>query len=178
MGNKYVGPAAKFYQKEANAGYGIIWDRPTILEKSPSLWGRNGVTPKGSKQGDLGDCWFLSSASAIAAVPERIHRIFQNQNYPVAEGAFGLYFYVRGEKVSVTIDDLIPFYNRGNGYIGLPVNSRQPPSGAWWLVMLEKAFAKLNVNYANLNLGNCTDALRTLTGMPVSHHVSNQITDD
>jgi len=32
--------------------------------------------------------------------------------------------------------------------------------GAYWLVILEKAFAKLNVNYLNLNGGHASEALR------------------
>jgi len=41
------------------------------------------------------------------------------------------------------------------------------PDGAYWLVILEKAFAKLNVNYINLSAGHSRDALRVMTGMPV-----------
>ena len=81
-----------------------------------------------------------------------------------------MYFYIRGEKVSVTIDDRIPVLNLGENYTTPypPINSKPPPSGAWWLVMLEKAYAKLNVNYTNLNGGTPGEALRSLTGMPVS----------
>ena len=56
--------------------------RPTELQKKPSLWGKNGVSPAGVKQGSLGDCWFLASASAIAEYPERIKKIFTNKAYP------------------------------------------------------------------------------------------------
>lgn len=44
--------------------------------------------------------------------------------------------------------------------------------------MLEKAMAKLNVNYTQLNGGNPGEALRALTGMPVSYHASKSMTDD
>lgn len=44
--------------------------------------------------------------------------------------------------------------------------------------MLEKAFAKLNVNYTGLNSGTPGEALRALTGMPVSAHNSSGMTDD
>lgn len=91
-----------------------------------------------------------------------------------------MYLYVRGERVSVTIDDRVPVLNLGEGYsTQYPlVNSKPPPSGAWWLVMLEKAFAKLNVNYTNINGGSPGQALRALTGMPVSEHDSSSMTDD
>ena len=46
------------------------------------------------------------------------------------------------------------------------LNNAPSPTGAWWLVMLEKAYAKLNVNYANLNSGGPNEALKALTGMP------------
>jgi len=46
------------------------------------------------------------------------------------------------------------------------------PDGAYWLVILEKAFAKLNVNYINLTAGLPGDALRSMTGMPVVTYIS------
>jgi hypothetical protein len=83
-----------------------------------------------------------------------------------------MYFYLRGEKVSVVIDDRLPVLDLGPGYVTEypTVNSHPSPAGAWWLVLLEKAFAKVNVNYTNLNGGTPGDALRALTGMPVSSH--------
>ena len=48
------------------------------------------------------------------------------------------------------------------------LNNAPSPTGAWWLVMLEKAYAKLNVNYANLNDGTPGEALKALTGMPTT----------
>ena len=53
----------------------------------------------------------------------------------------------------------------GNGY--KPVNSDVSPNGAWWLPILEKAYAKLNVNYGNLNGGSPMQSLRELSGQPV-----------
>lgn len=168
------------YQNNQNQ-YGIVWKRPSELPgtPNPSLWGSNGVSPKASKQGELGDCWFLSSASAVAGVPERIHRIFNNTEYS-ADGAFEMYFYVRGERVSVIIDDRIPVLDLGARYVTQypPINSKPSPAGAWWLVLLEKAFSKLNINYTQINAGDPAEALKALTGMPVSTHDSNSVTDD
>lgn len=58
--------------------YGFGFKRPTELPKSsggsktPSLWGTKGILPLAIDQGSIGDCWFLSSASAIAETPSRI----------------------------------------------------------------------------------------------------------
>ena len=91
-----------------------------------------------------------------------------------------MFFYLRGERVSVVIDDRIPVLDLGDNYTTPypPVNSKPSPAGAWWLVLLEKAFAKINVNYTQLNAGTPGEALRALTGMPVSSHNSNEVTDD
>jgi len=41
------------------------------------------------------------------------------------------------------------------------------PNGAWWGVILEKAYAKFNVNHSNINGGTPMESFRDLTGMPV-----------
>lgn len=70
----------------------------------PYLWGREGVRPYGTKQGRLGDCWFLAACSSLAEYPERIKRIFTNAKYD-ANGVFNLNFHELDETVSVTVDD-------------------------------------------------------------------------
>ena len=74
--------------------------------------------------------------------------------------------YIKGERVSVTIDDQFPMFRTVYGYNYL--NNAPGPTGAWWLVMLEKAYAKLHVNYTNLQYGEPAGALRTMTGMPTA----------
>jgi hypothetical protein len=62
--------------------YGIIWKRPTeIVHHSPgvnkpSLWGSTGISVKTSVQGNLGDCFFLSTNAALAENPDRIKKLF------------------------------------------------------------------------------------------------------
>jgi len=41
--------------------------------------------------------------------------------------------------------------------------------GAWWMPLLEKAYAKLDQNYERIISGNGLEALRTLTGMPTTY---------
>jgi hypothetical protein len=61
----------------------------------------------------------------------------------------------RGDPVYVHIDDRIPFtwYGENPKSDYSFINNKVSHDGAWWLVLLEKAMAKLNVNYSNLNSG-------------------------
>lgn len=149
------------------------WKRPSELDgSSPSLWGTRGVLPNGVNQGNLGDCWFLASAAAIAEHPERIKKIFTNKEYS-AEGIFEMTFYKKGKPVTEVVDDRLPVKSQGSE--SSPINSRKSPYGAWWLPILEKAYAKLHANYANLNGGQPSQALRDLTGMPFeTFQIENQ----
>lgn len=56
-------------------------------------------------------------------------------------------FYIRGLPTVVVIDNYLPFYN------GNLIFNTQPPSGDFWGVWLEKAWAKVNGNYEYINYG-------------------------
>ena len=55
--------------------------------------------------------------------------------------------WVRGLPTVITVDDYIPFYN------GAPLFDRQSPTGAFWAVIMEKVWAKVNGNYEYINYG-------------------------
>ena len=76
--------------------------------------------------------------------------------------------YFMGEPITITIDDRLPILDNGT-----PVNARPSPQGAWWLVILEKAYAKYNVFYANINGGTPLQSFRDLTGMPTERFKSS-----
>jgi len=96
----------------------------------------------------LGDCWFLAACAAIAEHPDRIKTVFKNTEYP-SDGVFSLTLYHSGNPVTVMIDDRLPLAANGN-----LINSQMSVNKAWWQPILEKAYAKFNVNYSNLNSGN------------------------
>lgn len=151
------------------------WERPrAAMEGSavgPDLWGTGGIQPTAAKQGALADNWLLASAAALAEKPEWIKDAIVNDAYS-KEGIFEFQFYVKGEPVKLVIDDLLPV---GPG--GSPVNARAASDGAQWLVLLEKAFAKLYINYANLAGGQPAEALRAMTGMPVAMYNTGNLSD-
>lgn len=147
------------------------WARPSEISATPpSLWGEQGVSPAGSRQGTLGDCWFLSTCAAIAENGDRIKKIFTNTEYP-ANGMFQLKFHVNGAEQLVVIDDrLAVTEGKDPGFTNFGVkkatNANVSAHGAWWLPILEKGFAKLVTNYHNMNGGASVEAFHLLTGMP------------
>ena len=50
--------------------------------------------------------------------------------------------------------------------------------GGWWLPLIEKAFAKVHVNYEMLSSGTHAEAAQFLTGAPAHEFVSNIQTID
>jgi len=42
-------------------------------------------------------------------------------------------------------------------------------NGAWWMPLMEKAYAKLDQNYERIIAGMGYEGLRTLTGMPTAY---------
>lgn len=49
-------------------------------------------------------------------------------------------------------------------------NLKYSANGAWWMPILEKAYAKLNQSYTNLAGGPGELALHDLTGMPIKSY--------
>ena len=67
----------------------IQWRRAKDVFSDHTLFGTNGVTPQDMRQGSIGNCWFVSAASALSEVPGRVERIFLNANNEIS--AAGIY---------------------------------------------------------------------------------------
>ena len=129
-------------------------------DATPNFWGAKGIQPNGVRQGSVGDCWFLASASALAEVPERVKRVVWNDSYD-KNGAFRFNFWVKNKWHGVNIDDRLPA-----NWSGKPYSTGRSLNGAWWMPLMEKAYAKLDQNYERIIGGMGYEGLRTLTGMP------------
>lgn len=68
--------------------------------------------------------------------------------------------FVKGRPEDITIDDTLPVYSNK------PAFAKPTPDGGWWLPLLEKAFAKANVNYEAISSGTQAEAAQFLTGAP------------
>lgn len=110
-----------------------------------SLWGSEGVRPDDIKQGQIGNCWFLSGAAAVAEQPERLQSVFLNQELS-SEGIYGLQMYALGVPVTITIDDNVPLWDSTTMTLFANIGKDK----SLWAPLLEKAFAKMHGNYEAL----------------------------
>ena len=109
-------------------------------------------------QGGLGDCYFLAAISSIADRKERLERIFLTKKIN-KEGIYLVALCINGIWEEVVLDDLFPCQKF----------SKQPAfnhskSNEIWVMLLEKAWAKIHGGYLNIAAGLTREALRDLTG--------------
>ena len=119
------------------------------------LWGNDGVSPNDFKQGELGNCWFLAGASALAEHPNRIERMFLNEQSALnAAGIYAINLYALGVPHTIVVDDWLPTkYNNATGEYSTIFN-KVGRDGSLWSVIIEKAFAKYHGNYQHISGGN------------------------
>ena len=86
----------------------------------------------------------------IAALAEKkpsfIPGMFYQSKY-TQEGIFTIKVYVKGRQELITIDDLLPTYSHAPAFA-------KPIYDAYWLPLIEKAFAKVHVNYEMISVGS------------------------
>ena len=117
------------------------------------------IDPNDIKQGYLPDCWFLSALSSLAERPALVKRLVLTKKYN-KEGIYKIKLCKNGEWVTVTIDDYIPCY-----YNGGPIFSRGN-GDELWVMLLEKAYAKMHGCYYSLRYGFTHHGMIDLTGCP------------
>lgn len=138
----------------------VIWRRPEeFLGHSMQVFAA-GVESADINQGQLGNCWFLSALASLANAEFYVTRLFESHELsPI--GLYRIKICKNAEWVNVVVDDLIPC-DRDTGE---PVFSKN--NGAeLWVLLLEKAYAKLNCSYFSLKGGFAADAFMDLTGAP------------
>ncbi len=130
----------------------------------------NGISPNDIDQGMLGDCWFCCSLASIAEFPDRIINLFRHPkgaNRARREREIGAVLVLvrrHGWTERIYIDTYVPVYGNKPCFAK---NKEEP--GELWVILLEKAYAKLVGSYNNLTCGDSIQALRDLTGYPSFH---------
>lgn len=91
----------------------------------------------------------------------KLNKIFVNKEVNES-GIYIVNFTLGGENYKVVVDDHIPYYEKKNK----PAFS-QSKGNELWVMLIEKAWAKVNGNYENSIKGFVSEAFRALTGAPV-----------
>ena len=142
----------------------FVWKRPTEVYGPGKFQLFNKIDPSDIKQGYCGDCYFLSSISSLAEYPDRIKEIFITESINEA-GCYALKLYLNGEEQIVVVDDLFPYCPYKDEW----AFSRSGTEKEIWVLLLEKAWAKLFGSYQRIEAGTTGEALPALTGAPCDY---------
>lgn len=120
------------------------------------------IEPSDINQGELGDCYLLSSLSCLAEHPDRIRKLFVSDQVNPS-GCYGLIHCKDGQRQMTMVDDFIPCKTQIDQTY--PCYS-QAKGKELWVVLIEKMYAKLHSNYARIEGGQPYETIRDLTGAP------------
>ena len=109
-------------------------------------------------QGTLGDCYFLTAISNLCKYPDKIRKMFK-QSSKNEKGFYEIEFFIDGEKQIVIVDDFFPADKTTKELVYARANKNQI-----WVILLEKAWAKINGGYINIISGRVYEALEFLIG--------------
>ena len=148
--------------------YVVHWRRPEefVISENPELeiaeiklFNEYEPDPNDIQQGILPDNHLVSALSALAEKSNLIKRLYKNEYYS-KYGFYQVKLCINGEWVTTCIDDLFPCIPKSN-----PLVSRSPGNELWVLI-LEKALAKIYESYYTLVTINISEYLMLLTGCP------------
>ena len=149
----------------------VVWLRPKEFLKGKVEVFQGGIENSDIQQGELGDCWLMCSLCALASKPLYITKLFQNPEYN-EQNLYRLRICKDGEWQNVTIDDYIPC----SAISKQPVFSKNN-GNELWVIILEKAYAKLHGSYLALKGGMAQESFEDLTGCPAFTYYFNKIQD-
>jgi Calpain family cysteine protease len=123
------------------------------------------------QQGDLGDCYLLASAAAIAMFQPQW---LENRIVDEGNGIFGVTLTINGQTQTYTVDANL-LVGPGQTFEGdIPTNGKVS-DGVLWPAIVEKAYADATGGYPNMDNGNAPSAaLQALTGQGTAWQGSRQ----
>ena len=149
-----------------NKNIDIVWQRPHEFMSTDysNIYLFDTIDPHDIKQGMLGVCYLLAAVSALAEFPDRVRKIFVNQESN-KYGIYGLNFVIQGIPTEVVVDDYIPCSKLNFVKKTSPIFSR-PKGNELWVLLMEKAWAKLFGNYSVVETGISDEAFEYILGVP------------
>jgi len=147
--------------------------RSIVWRRADDIFGSNNyqvfedkIEPNDIKQGSLGDCYFLSTLAALAERPRRIRRLFESPK-PNEQGCYAVKVCNMGIWTTIILDDYLPC----SASTKKPIFSRSH-GNELWVLLLEKAWAKIYGSYARIEAGLTRECLHDLTGAPTKYYLT------
>ena len=111
------------------------------------------------QQGSLGDCYFLSAVANLCKFPNMVKRMFR-QETKNDDGYYEVILHIDGKPQIIIVDDYLPVFSANNKACYAQSNKDEI-----WVMLLEKAWAKVNGGYANIISGLPCEAMEALIGV-------------
>lgn len=160
FGDALFWPADGEWNSSMNSYYSNgYWKRASTTFPTATLWGSENITPEDIRQGALGNCWFMSAASALAEFPGRVENVIEDDAVN-EEGIYAINFWTLGVPHTVIVDDYLPIAGTRTIFANIGFDN------SLWMPILEKAFAKLMGNYLHIEGGWMRMGLHYLNGSP------------
>ena len=159
--NKYYKGLLKDFKQNQ-----IIWKRAKDIfnNQEYSLFSRN-ISHKSIIQGSIGNCYFLTMLSSLTKYPSLIYQLFNILNIS-GNGYYKIYLKINDEISINYVDDYFPYNIRKNK----PVFCKSY-NNEIWVMLLEKAWAKIKGSYFKIDNGSPIDILNAFL-------LSSNIKDD
>jgi hypothetical protein len=155
----------------------------TYREFSGSLF-QNGINAEDIKQGQLGDCYYLSTLSSIALEkPTFIQEMFTDNG----DGTFTVRFYNNSVADYLTVDRFLPSDSNGRLVYASAGSSATNTGNELWVALAEKAYAQIaesgwsrgstsTNSYAAIEGGWMDTVMRQVTSLSTSENSVNSMT--
>ena len=136
-----------------------IYDHHTLFEENLN---HNSIK---IKKGALENSYFLSALAAMMEKPNLIKKNFHELELNKA-GIYGIFWNVEGKRKLIILDDYFPCFKK----------NKQPAFGRGdnneiWIMLFEKAYAKLYGSYENIEGGCIETVLNEISGAPVENRM-------
>jgi Calpain family cysteine protease len=154
----------EYWQKQS---FPIICRRfSDFMDKSYDMFGKV-ISPLDIRKGFLGDYGFLCAIACLAEHSALIQSFFVLDHSAQTRGQYGVFLHPLGHREVVYIDDYIPCYPEMG-----PVFARGHGNDVW-VMLLQKACAKVLGGYEFLKNFSFLGVLKLLTGVPCISIVKN-----
>ena len=123
-------------------------------------------------QGEIGNCYLLSTISAIAEYADRFQDVFISKS-KVENGCYQIRLYLNGVPKIIVLDDHFPVKKNSTNW-----HLAHCEQTEIWVNLLEKAWAKVNGSYASTIAGLPSEAFSVLTEAPCFSYFNKKNTEE